>query len=307
VVVIFATTKPLYEGHLERCNISTAILVFPAFTVSVCYLIVCVITAVLLRNVVDGFIIKWEMKYTGLVWLIGILAIIGIVTFNFTWDPWAQIDNIFRWVTYLACFPITVFFPVFRTFDITNRNNKNNRNNRNNRNGNNSGNLSDQSDSADNWGLEDILESETLCEAWEEFLAKEFALENHYFVLSVMGYEQNFSTTNAAIRCELAQNIFDQYIASGAVQEINIGAKTRSKLFQRNEDKFKNSTESEFYAAKQEIKELLMRDSLPRFYKTDAFKKFIKKKGQSSLKMESLKEKKHTETISMTSFSQEHV
>ncbi|KAJ6250673.1 diflavin flavoprotein a 2-related [Anaeramoeba flamelloides] len=112
-------------------------------------------------------------------------------------------------------------------------------------------------------------------ELFRKFLVQEFSEENLDFWLEIDNYKK--MKNGHPNQIDVAKHIYDDFISYGSPQEININHKNRVKITDLIRDK--KIYNDMFDDAQKEIDSLLVRDSFPRFIKSDfAYSLIIMKK-----------------------------
>ncbi|XP_026524937.1 regulator of G-protein signaling 21-like [Notechis scutatus] len=114
-------------------------------------------------------------------------------------------------------------------------------------------------------------------DAFRTFLKSEFSEENIEFWLAC---EDLKKTKSAAKIASKAQRIYSEFIQADAPQEINIDFNTRDRIMQA----ISKPTLNCFDDAQKLIYNLMVKDSFPRFLKSEAYKELVNKELKRSQK-----------------------
>mmetsp|Transcript_35082 Transcript_35082/g.68882 ORF Transcript_35082/g.68882 Transcript_35082/m.68882 type:complete len:460 (+) Transcript_35082:48-1427(+) len=263
--------------------------------------------ALSIRQIVDGFSIRQELKITG---LLGLFAVPSWLLFNNVPTLKEINEEVFPVSTFCVIIAVTgvlctsTVWPLYASLkgsdpttdlDIPE-------------------NLSD---------LRSILSHDQGRDAFEQFLSKEFCVENLQFYMAVEDYRQFLMKNQdkrdkAAELSERAVSIYEKYILIDAPFQVNLPAAIFQDLQQTikmrfltgrrrtvtqtvprkslssNSKKIQNSllekkevkTDTVFDAAQGEIYKLMERDSVPRFINSDTYRKLVMRWNDSKRKKE---------------------
>eukprot|EP01156_Anaeramoeba_ignava_P022608 Anaeramoba_ignava/c20857_g1_i1.p1 GENE.c20857_g1_i1~~c20857_g1_i1.p1 ORF type:complete len:1534 (+),score=438.75 c20857_g1_i1:501-4604(+) len=118
----------------------------------------------------------------------------------------------------------------------------------------------------------EILANQTYIAFFEEFLKSEYCDENLMFYVSVQNMKTLDEDDNELLVLA-AKDIYDTYISSESQFEININFEIRNTITEKIHSKI--FTKHIFDSAQQAIRQLLERDSYPRFLKSPSYQKLL--------------------------------
>jgi len=121
--------------------------------------------------------------------------------------------------------------------------------------------------------LRDIFETEGGRVLLMNFLLKEMSAENLYFLEAHKGWEESHERFSQEDREKMANEIYENYIRIGAPKQVNISDEMRKKIKGRIDAK--DYRKKLFFNASSEVMDLMQRDSILRFRKTEQCQKFI--------------------------------
>lgn len=113
--------------------------------------------------------------------------------------------------------------------------------------------------------FEDLLQEPAALATFAEFLKLEFSAENIYFWTSCERYR---NTESLSERQAQAKQIFQQYLANGCRDPVNLDSQSRNL----NEEMLKNAERNLFVSAQKQIFHLMKFDSYQRFIRSDLYK-----------------------------------
>ncbi|KAG8132779.1 hypothetical protein E2320_010609, partial [Naja naja] len=113
--------------------------------------------------------------------------------------------------------------------------------------------------------MDTLLSNKDGLDAFRAFLKSEFSEENIEFWLACEDFKK---TKSAAKIASKAQRIYSEFIQADAAQEINIDFNTRDRIMQA----ISKPTLNCFDDAQKLIYNLMVKDSFPRFLKSEAYK-----------------------------------
>uniref|UniRef100_A0A670Z0N3 Regulator of G protein signaling 21 n=1 Tax=Pseudonaja textilis TaxID=8673 RepID=A0A670Z0N3_PSETE len=125
--------------------------------------------------------------------------------------------------------------------------------------------------------MDTLLSNKDGLDAFRTFLKSEFSEENIEFWLAC---EDLKKTKSAAKIASKAQRIYSEFIQADAPQEINIDFNTRDRIMQA----ISKPTLNCFDDAQKLIYNLMVKDSFPRFLKSEAYKELVNKELKRSQK-----------------------
>ncbi|XP_070797160.1 regulator of G-protein signaling 21 [Pituophis catenifer annectens] len=125
--------------------------------------------------------------------------------------------------------------------------------------------------------VDTLLANKDGLDAFRTFLKSEFSEENIEFWLACEDFKKTKSAAKVASK---AQRIYSEFIQADAPQEINIDFNTRDRIMEA----ILKPTLNCFDDAQKLIYSLMVKDSFPRFLKSEAYKELANKELKRSQK-----------------------
>jgi hypothetical protein len=110
-----------------------------------------------------------------------------------------------------------------------------------------------------------------LSTAFEKHLRHEFSVESLFFLRDVQAWKATYFDIGQTARVARARRMLHQYIKSAGTYAINIDFKLQSEIFAALPDDAADVHREFLDSAAEEIRKLLLRGSVVRFLKSDAF------------------------------------
>lgn len=203
-VIITNVKEELKNSSGDNCDKRVADIVLGVY--AGIYILCFAAFAFNLRQVVDAFMIKEELRFTALV---GVLAVLPWFLFN---NAFRDVNvNVFPFSTLVLVLAVTfamgasTFYPLYRSVYSPPP-------------------LDDLNVPADMATLRGLISDPDGFESFKEFLSKEFSVENILFWKEVEDFRQKKaqSSNNQLVLMQEAQNIYAKYIIPGSPLQVNL-------------------------------------------------------------------------------------
>ncbi|KAJ6255222.1 regulator of g protein signaling [Anaeramoeba flamelloides] len=252
IMLIFGLHKDSHRFCNFRIN-SIPIIIFQCFYgVNLSILI---IKCWKIRKIKDVFLIKSEL-YT-IITVVFLCVIADLIAKQFDKNT----ESLWIWVVMLyMLFLISFVFPIYKSYQTTNKIKSNNAKNNNDEDTENQ--KSDKQGQLNTFQFfQSVINDKDKVNYWIEFAQNNYSVENIMFYCSVQEYEKKKCKSCKEL---LSQSIIKNYIKTSSPLIINISSSVRDCVL---EDFEKNPTQNDlFQPAKDEIVTLMYTNSFPFFY-----------------------------------------